>query len=181
MNYQINTSTINFLTQWEFKSNKMYFDSSHYPTIGIGHLIKNKNETFMNKKLMIDILTDHEVDLLLQQDLIINLKVIDTISHKIKGNLNQNQVDALVLFIFNEGTIWNGLMNVINSYSNDYTLGETEIRTQWISYNKSRKKVVAGLINRRQGEVDLFFSKYMGRDYYNKAFTNSNGKIINNY
>jgi hypothetical protein len=51
----------------------------------------------------------------------------------------------------------------------------------YTSYNTSLNKVVPGLINRRHGEVDLFFSNYQGRKYYVKAYTNAYGKIINSY
>jgi len=175
--YEIKNSTISHLTEWEFKSDKMYYDSSNFPTIGIGHRIMKKDETFMGKKLMQDVLSNDEIDALLRQDLNVRVKAIDTICHKIKINLNQNQVDALVLFIFNEGTIWNGLSNVINDKNNT----ESIIRKQWASYNKSLNKVVPGLINRRQGEVDLYFSVYEGRNFYVKSFTNAYGKIVNGY
>jgi GH24 family phage-related lysozyme (muramidase) len=174
--YEIKDSTIEHLTEWEFKANRMYYDSSNFPTIGIGHKIIKKDEIFMRKNLMHDILTDDEVDDLLRHDLTIRVKAINTIEQKIKVGLNQNQVDAFVLFIFNEGTIWNGLMNVVNNNAN-----ENEIRKQWTSYNTSLNKVVPGLINRRHGEVDLFFSNYQGRKYYVKAYTNAYGKIINSY
>lgn len=180
MSYQVKQSTIEFLTEWEFKSYKMYYDSSNFPTIGIGHLIRHKNEVFENKKLMYDILTDKEVNDLLLHDLNDNLKVIQTIEHKIKGVLNQNQVDALTAFIFNEGTIWNGLMNILNLYENDYVNHKSDIILKWISYNTSLRKINAGLINRRHAEVDLFFSEYKTRSFYSKAYT-KDGVIINDY
>lgn len=181
MSYQIKNSTIQFLTEWEFKSAKMYHDSSNFPTIGIGHRIMYRNEKFDGKLLMFDALTDEEINSLLHFDLDTRLNVISTISKHIKGNvLNQNQVDALISFIFNEGTIWNGLANAINSFMPNYSLGKNVIYKKWISYNKSLLKVNAGLINRRHAEADMFFSEYKGRSYYEKAH-NQNGEIIDSY
>lgn len=171
-NIQIKDSTIFHLLEWEHKTYKAYDDGFKFMTIGVGHVIFDRNETFNNKKLISATLTDNEVNDLLIQDLKERVKAIEQIKNKIKVDLNQDQIDSLVLFIFNTGTLWNDLAKVINE--------KLDIESQFRKYITVKGKPTAGLINRREAEKDLYFSKYKGRNYYTKAKT-VQGKIINQY
>lgn len=176
----ITQSTIQHLIDWESKRYKAYDDGAGYMTIGVGHAIFDKNEKFENKLLLTSTLTDEEVEKLLMQDLSSRVKADQQIKDKITHLLTQNQYDALVLFIFNTGRLWNVLAGTINLYLTDHTKHENSLKKQWRYYNFANGKTMAGLINRREGELELFLNQYKGRDYYTKSKT-VNGKIENPY
>lgn len=185
MPIMIKDSTIKHLLDWESKHNKMYSDSVGVMTIGVGHAIFDKNEVFDGVKLISGILTYIQIDKLLENDLKTRVAAITQINKKIKKEIvdsfNQNQVDALVLFIFNQGSLWNVLSKAINDNYNSKD-GEVLIKTQWRKYRLAGGLPSAGLINRREGEIDLFFNKYKGRNFYIKAKTDKKtNKIINPY
>lgn len=177
---EITTSTIQHLLDWEHKEYKAYNDGAGIMTIGIGHAIFDKEELFDGKPLISSVLNEEQVGRLLEQDLKVRVKIDKQIKEKILYTLTQNQYDALVLFIFNTGKLWNVLTEKINSFLKDPVKFEIILRKQWRYYNFSKGKTMAGLINRREGEIALFLNQYKGRDYYTKAKTIKN-KIINPY
>lgn len=72
-------------------------------------------------------------------------------------NINQNQFDALVSFVFNIG-IGNfqksTLLKVIKANSMD-----ARIRMEFSRWVYAKQKVLAGLVLRRKEEADLYFEK----------------------
>jgi len=74
-------------------------------------------------------------------------------------NLNQNQVDSILSFVYNIGIgAFNSstLLKKIKSNPNDPTIRDEFMR--WIKGTKNGKKVVIdGLVNRRKAEADLYF------------------------
>lgn len=85
---------VKFLIKHEGKRRKAYKDTKGFWTIGIGHLIL-PNE----KHLLTATLTDQEITDILRKDIAIAENAIN----KENLNLNQNQFDALVSFVFNIG------------------------------------------------------------------------------
>lgn len=77
--------------------------------------------------------------------------------NKLKLKLSQNQFDALIDFIFNEGfTAFNKseLLAKIKSGAS-----EKEIRSEFAEWVYSEKEKLRGLIFRRAAEADLYFEK----------------------
>jgi len=175
----ISNSTYLHLIDWEKKHKTAYDDGAGYMTIGIGHAIFNKNETFEGKVLLKSTLTDEQIYRLLDQDLYFRIKATQQINKLITHKLEQYEFDALVLFAFNTGTIWNALAATINSYF--ITKDVDALKKRWRYYNFSNGKIMAGLVNRREGELDLFLNQYKGRNYYNKSKTVNNKLIIGYY
>lgn len=175
----INSNTIKTLEEWEARRYTLYDDGAGFGTIGVGHAIFDKNEKFDGKLLINATLTDKEIDSLLAQDLAIRIKAEKQINEKINFSLTQNQFDAIVLFVFNTGTLWNVLSTAINTYGK--YKDESALRKQWRYYNTSKGKIMAGLINRREAEVDLFLDQYKGRNYYDKSKTVNKKLIIGYY
>ena len=72
-----------------------------------------------------------------------------------RDDINQNQFDALVDFAYNCG---NGnlksstLLKKVNANPNDPT-----IALEFRKWNKGGKKVLKGLVNRREAEIELYF------------------------
>lgn len=72
-------------------------------------------------------------------------------------NINQNQFDALVSFVFNVGIgsfQKSTLLKVIKANSMD-----ARIRMEFSRWVYAKQKVLAGLVLRRKEEADLYFQK----------------------
>lgn len=73
-----------------------------------------------------------------------------------RDDINQNQFDALVSFAYNCGVNnlkSSTLLKKVNANPQDVT-----IRNEFMKWNKTGGRVLAGLTKRRQAEADLYFS-----------------------
>ena len=119
-------------------------------TIGYGHLIK-PYENFSNG------ITEEQATELLLQDISVAEKAV---RNNVRVPLTQNQFDALVIFAYNIGTANFTKSTVIkyinnpNFHSNNYP----NLKSAWLSWNKSRGQKISGLVNRRNQEWILFNS-----------------------
>lgn len=135
---------IEFIKRHEGLRLNAYKCTSGKPTIGYGH----------TKGVKIgQTITKEEAERLLREDLIVAENEINR--HNL--NLNQNQFDALVSFVFNVG-IGNfqtsTLLKKIKLDPNNKSI-ENEFK-RWIY---SGGKVSLGLIKRRKEEAELYFSE----------------------
>lgn len=76
----------------------------------------------------------------------------------VTSDINQYQRDALISFAYNCGNAnlkSSTLLKKININPNDKT-----IRNEFLKWNKSGGKVIAGLTRRREAEADLYFTEY---------------------
>ena len=146
------------LAQWEGKRNKVYDDSAGLPTIGVGHLLtqeENSTGKITINGQAIDYsqgLTDQQVMDLLAQDLV---RFEQAVQNEVRVDLNQNQFDALVSFSFNVGTQAfknSTLLKVLNDGQYD------EVPNQLRRWVKAGGKTVQGLVNRRENEINLWNS-----------------------
>lgn len=145
------------LAQWEGYKKKVYKDSAGKLTIGVGHLLTQKE--ISSGQIVINgepvsyknCLTDENVIDLLGQDLI---RFEQDVDRTIKVSLNQNQFDALVSFAFNVGdgafSENIGVVRVLNKGL--YEAVPDELR----KWRKAGGKVVTGLVNRRENEIKLW-------------------------
>ena len=142
--------------EWEGLITHVYIDSGGEPTIGIGHLLTRSER--MSGKIVIDgkavvyrnNLTEEQCWALLDQDLDDTEKCVND---AVKVELNQNQFDALVSFVFNVGNgafLGSTLLKVLNQGKYD------EVPTQLERWNKDNGHVVRGLTNRREKEIALW-------------------------
>lgn len=131
-------------------------DLANNPTIGYGHKIKSGERfAFITEKGALNLLLE-------------DVKPIEAfLNNYIKPKLNQNQFDALVIFIYNIGET--PFLN--SSVFSDVQKGNFEEATvpwgKWINITKKEKDPetgeivkklipVTGLINRRAQEIQLF-------------------------
>jgi lysozyme len=146
------------LTEWEGFKLEVYKDSAGLDTIGVGHLL-TKTE-LESGNIVIDGtavpyhhgLTKQQVMDLLGQDL---KRFEKAINDNVTVALNQNQFDALVSFAFNVGVgnfERSTLLKVLNQGKYD------EVPNQLRRWNKAGGRVVQGLINRREKEINLWNS-----------------------
>ncbi|HYV07323.1 MAG TPA: lysozyme [Blastocatellia bacterium] len=153
---QMSTNGLELLEQWEGFKAKVYKDSAGLPTIGVGHLL-TKSELSSGKIVIngtsVDYtggLTNQQVTDLLSQDVAPASKAVNT---NVKVALNQNQFDALVSFTFNVGVgafTASTLVKVLNQ--GQYN----QVPTQLLRWTRTGGKVVQGLVNRRQNEINLW-------------------------
>lgn len=127
-------------------------------TEGWGHAIRDDKGNFVkgisNKQLAYKfskIKTKEEAD----KQLLIDLEPREyLVMQNIKVNLNQNQFDALISYVYNTGGSPT-LYRLINNKASD-----KEIRA-WFEtkYISAGGKILPGLIRRRKAEADLYFKK----------------------
>lgn len=123
--------------------NHVYKDAAGLDTIGVGHLLK-EGESFP------DGITQDEALLLLRVDLSRFEAAVNTY---VKVKLSQPQFDCLTIFAFNVGT--GAFKN--STLLSQLNLGMYEsIPKQLLRWTKAGGKQVAGLVNRRNAEIELW-------------------------
>ena len=123
---------------------KAYRCSANVLTIGFGHTLNVKST---------DVIDKAQAEAFLRQDVEFAEKEVN--KHNL--NINQNQFDALVSFVFNIGVgnfARSTLLRKIKSNPNDQAIREEFER--WIY---AGGKVLPGLVRRRKEEADLYFTK----------------------
>ena len=112
-------------------------------TIGYGHTLNVKST---------DVITKEQGEYFLRQDVEHAEKEVN--KHNL--NINQNQFDALVSFVFNLGVgnfARSTLLRRIKAHPNDIT-----IRREFARWVYAGGKVLQGLVTRRKEEADLYFT-----------------------
>ena len=113
-------------------------------TIGYGHTLNVKST---------DVIDKAQAEVFLRQDVEFAEKEVNR--HNL--NINQNQFDALVSFVFNLGVgnfTRSTLLRKIKSNPNDPT-----IRKEFERWIYAGGKVLNGLVRRRKEEAELYFVK----------------------
>jgi lysozyme len=139
----ISQKAIELIKKFEGCSLKPYCCPAGYPTIGYGHKIaKNENYAEISCNMAHDLLL---IDL---------VKVQFSVLNNIYYPLNQNQFSAIVSFTYNVGGA--ALQrSTLRQKINYGSLEEVELEMlKWV-YVKGQK--IAGLIKRRQTEIELFY------------------------
>jgi len=114
-------------------------------TIGYGHTAAAKDPIKMTQGLRI---TEPQASDILRDDL---GPAEDAVNTAVRVALTQHQFDALVSFKFNTGRlVGTGLLTKINANKFD------DVPAEFMKWVRSKGKVLAGLKNRRQGEIDLW-------------------------
>ena len=152
-NLDLSDSGISLLKRLEGFSARMYRDSAGKPTIGFGHLIVPGDGVAPG-----DILEDVQATGLLRRDV---QKAVNAVNQAVSVELNQNQFDALVIFVYNVGAgAFHGshLLQLLNQ--GDF-VGASNQLLLWCKVHTPQGRFVelAGLKNRRVAEQILFNTK----------------------
>lgn len=134
---------IELIKRFEGLRLKAYLCPAGKPTIGYGHTKDVK---------LGDVITEEEAEQLLREDLI----VVENEINRHNLNINQNQFDALVSFVYNVGQgnfERSTLLKKIKSNPNDLS-----IRNEFMRWIYADGKPLNGLKKRRKMEADLYFS-----------------------
>lgn len=155
---KVDATFMDFLSREEGIRRFTYLDSNNVPTIGIGHKIR-KSEKSSGKITINSIAVKYQEGLTTEQILALCLQDIKYAETCINGciqvRLTQNQFNALVSFAFNVG---------ISAFSSSTLRRKLnmglydEVPTQLIRWVYDGGKVVRGLINRRNAEIELWKS-----------------------
>jgi lysozyme len=153
---EVSKNGLDLLRKWEGQATHLYYDAAGLPTIGIGHLLTKSEgasgkiiinyETFRIK----DGLSDTQCLQLLMDDL---KEVEDAVDLYVFAELNQNQYDALVSFVFNVGVKAfrkSTLLKLLNQLKYDQVPAQLR---RWI---RSGGEIINGLITRRENEIRLW-------------------------
>ena len=135
---------IDLIKKYEGLRLDAYLDAVGVWTIGYGHTLNVKST---------DVITLDEAEYFLRQDVAFAEKEVN--KHNL--NINQNQFDALVSFVFNLGVgnfARSTLLRKIKSNPNDPT-----IRKEFERWIYAGGKVLNGLVRRRKEEAELYFMK----------------------
>ena len=143
----ISNNCVNIVKEFEGFRSKPYKCSAGIPTIGYGSTFYiNGEKVSMN---------DSPISIELAEELLMNtLNMFSAkVNNLIKVELNQNQYDAIISFVYNIGVggfSKSTMLKLINS--KDFT----NASKQFIRWNKANGKVVNGLTIRRKKEQELF-------------------------
>ncbi len=154
-NWQVSTSGINLIKQFERFMPQKYNDQAGHCTIGYGTLIHhgNCNGDASEQPYTNGITEERATELLMTRINSTQQVLNDTVT----VTLSQNQFDALASFVYNIGTgAWNRstLRRLLNQ--GNYDAVPTEMR-KWVKVRINGRPVDSqGLINRRNREIALF-------------------------
>lgn len=141
---KISPNCINIITSFEGFAADKYICPAGKPTIGYGHAIRS-NEQYKR-------ITEEQARELLRQD-------VESVEHFINSavhvSLTQGQFDALVSLVYNWGSerfLHSEGLEKLNK--GDYNGAIEEFK----EVNKVGGKVLAGLVNRREAEAELWYA-----------------------
>ena len=141
---QTSEKGLEFITKHEGEVLSVYDDVAGFPTIGVGHLIRDDDPDFSGG------ITHVQAIELLREDA---RHAEDSVSSRVTVDLTQTQYDALVSFVFNigGGAFRNStLRRLLNQGQYD------DVPEQLRRWNKAGGRVVQGLKNRREAECRLW-------------------------
>lgn len=139
----------NLICEFEGLKLKPYLCSAKIPTIGYG------NTYYPNGKrvtLLDDAITKEYAFEIFKT---IADKFAKRVDDMVTSEITQNQFNALVSFAYNVGTgafATSTLLKKVNINPNDAT-----IRNEFLKWVRANKKVIQGLVNRRNKEVLIYF------------------------
>jgi len=131
--------------------NRLYNDVARYCTIGYGHLVKRSPCDGSESADWQDGITEPVGEALLVEDMTdAQIAVMLSVTTK----LSDTQFAALCDFVFNVGATnfrMSRLLQVVNAGQHD------QVANQLLRWTKAGGREIAGLRNRRQREIDLYY------------------------
>lgn len=129
---------------------EMYYCPANKPTIGYGHVILPSEQDLMTRTI-----TREEAEQILRSDVGIAERAVGDL---VAVELNQNQFDALVSFVFNIGVGNFRSSTLLKRLNEEDYNGAASQFERWVYANR---RVLPGLIRRREEERDLFLEPYV--------------------
>lgn len=153
---QASKRIVEFISSFEGFEAKPYIDIAGHATIGFGatYYQDRRKVKMSDPPITLQCALDLKEFHIEEKE-----KVVRSL---VKSNINQNQFDALVSWVYNlgkENLRTSTLLKKINANPND-----PSIKTSWVQWNKARDpktkqlKVSNGLTRRRNEEIAIYFS-----------------------
>ena len=156
--YSLSNKAVDLLKSIEELATKPYDDQTGKEitswvdgaTIGYGHLIrKNEWDKYKNG------ITEPQAVTLFKADL---APFVSKVKTSVTAKIKQNEFDALVLLTYNIGEPAFASSSVLTMINNPSAkTAYANIEQAWKAFKKSQGKVMNGLNNRRQAELDIYF------------------------
>lgn len=162
MSKSVSQSGLNLIKQFEGCKLTAYTDSVGVWTIGYGITNADKSITGTTIKSGLKI-TQNQADKWLKES-VEKIYLPKVLKYDEKYDWSQNELDALISFCYNIGSI--------DQLTKNGTRSKSEISTKILEYNKAGGKVLIGLSNRRNAEKALF-------DTVNKNSKGSDNMALN--
>lgn len=140
---------IKLITEFEGEILKVYLDPVGLPTFGVGHLVKPDERAEFPVGKKITRATSREY---LKADL---ARFETCVNSQVNVPITQNQFDALVSFAFNVGEKNFKRSSVLRNLNNRQFAKAADSLLAW---NRSKGRVLPGLVRRRKAERALFLT-----------------------
>ena len=145
---KISENGLNLIKQFEGLSLKPYLDAVNIPTIGYGSTFYEN----MKKVTMQDeSITRERADFLF--NFLVTTKFVSVVNRLVIVDINQNQFDALVSFVYNIGSGNFEKSTLLKKVNQSDFIGASLEFEKW---NKANGKILNGLTKRRLSEKELF-------------------------
>ncbi len=150
MNYQFSPDAVILIAKFEGFRGNPYLDSVKVPTIGYGSTTYPDGRKVTMKDAPID--KDIAGAMLLYH--LNKIELPDLNKCIIRGDLKQNQIDAIGSLMYNigdSGFCGSTLHKLINS-----SAPIDQIKIHWLEWDKAGGKVIQGLLTRRTAEFNFY-------------------------
>jgi len=148
---KIDADGVKLITQWEGLKLKPYLCSAGVPTIGYG---STRYENGTKVKLTDASITKERAIELFKNTISSYERDVDAFC---RDDINQNQFNALVSFAYNLGSNAlkkSSLLKKVNENPNN-----PQIASEFRKWVYAGGKIISGLVNRRNAEIEIYFKK----------------------
>ncbi len=147
---KISNKGLELIKTFEGLSLKPYLDAVNIPTIGFGNTFY---ENMKKVTLQDETITEERADSLF--NFLVTINYVNVVNRLVIVDINQNQFDALVSFVYNLGSGNFEKSTLLKKVNQSDFIGASLEFEKW---NRSSGKVLNGLTKRRLSEKELFLS-----------------------
>ena len=147
---KISENGLKLIKKFEGLSLKPYLCSAGIPTIGFGNTFY---ENMKKVTLQDETITEERADSLF--NFLVTTNFVNVVNRLVIVDINQNQFDALVSFVYNLGSGNFEKSTLLKKVNQEDFIGASLEFEKW---NRSSGKVLNGLTKRRLSEKELFLS-----------------------
>ena len=147
---KISENGLKLIKKFEGLSLKPYLCSAGIPTIGFGNTFY---ENMKKVTLQDETITEDRADSLF--NFLVTTNFVNVVNRLVIVDINQNQFDALVSFVYNLGSGNFEKSTLLKKVNQEDFIGASLEFEKW---NRASGKVLSGLTKRRLSEKELFLS-----------------------
>ena len=147
---KISENGLKLIKKFEGLSLKPYLCSAGIPTIGFGNTFY---ENMKKVTLQDETITEERADSLF--NFLVTTNYVNVVNRLVIVDINQNQFDALVSFVYNLGSGNFEKSTLLKKVNQEDFIGASLEFEKW---NRASGKVLNGLTKRRLAEKELFLS-----------------------